>query len=154
RDTVHPPDEELIQLAKAATNGEKFEALWRGDWEKLGYPSQSEADLALLSILGFWTRGDIFKMEELFKKSKLGNRRKWDKPYGRLTLQQAVTGLKTFYEPDPSTRANRPFHDLSGSSRLSQDKNTRSLSATEPLIKQEVPIHAEGTSTSTRANRL
>ena len=44
-------DEELLEKAQNAANGEKFERLWRGDTSL--YESQSEADMALYSILAF-----------------------------------------------------------------------------------------------------
>ena len=44
-------DEQVIAKASAARNGKKFRRLWDGDIT--GYKSQSEADSALLAILGF-----------------------------------------------------------------------------------------------------
>ena len=35
----------LIEKARNAENGEKFQQLWEGKWES--YPSESEADIAL-----------------------------------------------------------------------------------------------------------
>lgn len=72
-----PDDEEIIRKARNAKNGAKFSALWRGDWGPLGYPSQSEADLALLSMLLYWTDGDRERADALFRKSEL-MRPKWD----------------------------------------------------------------------------
>lgn len=72
-----PDDEEIIRKASNAKNGAKFSALWRGDWGPLGYPSQSEADLALLSMLLYWTDGDRERADALFRKSGL-MRPKWD----------------------------------------------------------------------------
>ena len=40
-------------MAMSAKNGEKFAKLWKGDWEG-DYTSQSEADLALASMLAFY----------------------------------------------------------------------------------------------------
>lgn len=51
-------DDDLIEMAKSAKNGAKFAALWRGEWEDLGYPSQSEADQALANLLAFWWNSD------------------------------------------------------------------------------------------------
>jgi hypothetical protein len=60
-------DEELLSRARSATNGEKFARLFAGD--TAGYPSQSEADMALCSLLAFWTGGDAEQMDRLFRES-------------------------------------------------------------------------------------
>jgi primase-polymerase (primpol)-like protein len=49
------PDEKIWQLARDAENGEKFRRLCSGDWKVYGFPSQSEADLALLSMFAFYS---------------------------------------------------------------------------------------------------
>ena len=74
-------DERLIQLAQTAVNGPTFKILWEGRWGKAlkkdgsRYGSQSEADLALLAMLRFWTKADREWSFDLFRKSGL-NREK------------------------------------------------------------------------------
>ena len=43
------------------------------------YPSQSEADLGLMGLLYWWSRGDRMLCEQIFVSSKLGQREKWHK---------------------------------------------------------------------------
>ena len=50
-------DQALLYMASAAKNGDKFNRLCAGNWEG-SYPSQSEADQALISILCFYTDDD------------------------------------------------------------------------------------------------
>jgi hypothetical protein len=71
-------DEDLIDMAMRAENGEKFDLLCQGKWEELGYPSQSEADYALLSILTFYTPNND-QVRRLFRYSLLGRREKAQK---------------------------------------------------------------------------
>jgi hypothetical protein len=68
-------DNTLMQRAWTAGNADKFQALWRGEWQQYGYPSQSEADLSLLSMLCFYTR-DNEQARRLFRQSQLGMREK------------------------------------------------------------------------------
>ena len=96
-------DEELIEKAQNAANGEKFERLWRGDIS--AYESQSEADMAFCCLLAFWTGGDEKQMDELFRQSGL-IRSKWDEQhfadgatYGERTIERAIRNTSEFYEP-------------------------------------------------------
>jgi primase-polymerase (primpol)-like protein len=92
--TRYVTDAALVARAHAARNGGKFAALWRGDTSR--YPSHSEADLALCSLLAFWTRGDAGRIDGLFRASGL-MRLKWDAPrsgqtYGAATIASALSG--------------------------------------------------------------
>ncbi|RBI63867.1 hypothetical protein DMJ13_04950 [halophilic archaeon] len=96
-------DADLIDRARSATNGEKFDRLWRGDIT--GYDSQSEADMALCCLLAFWTGGDTGQMDSLFRQSGL-MREKWDEvhyadgsTYGETTLQRASNVTTDHYTP-------------------------------------------------------
>lgn len=101
-------DEELIEKAKNAKNGDFFTDLWEGRWEKhkgrwvkkKGQDaSQSEADLALCSLLAFWTRCDHTWIDRLFRKSGL-YRKKWDRSdYRNNTIKKAISGVSDVYEP-------------------------------------------------------
>lgn len=68
-------DAELVEMASNAANGEKFTALCNGEWEQLGYPSQSEADFSLLSMLTYYTQ-DNEQVRRIFRMTKLGKRTK------------------------------------------------------------------------------
>lgn len=66
-------DAEIVEMAMRAANAAKFNLLCSGDISH--YPSQSEADLALLSILAFYSRSNeqvmrLFRMSELGKRDK------------------------------------------------------------------------------------
>lgn len=74
-----PPTESnsaIFQRASTAANAEKFNMLWRGAW--LGrpeYPSQSEADMALMAMLAFYSPSNA-QCREMFRESELGKRKK------------------------------------------------------------------------------
>lgn len=84
-------NDDLVNRAMNAKNGAKFTALWNGDIS--GYGSHSEADLALLSILMFWTGGDEDRVDLLFRQSGLC-RDKWTEraDYRRLCFDRLRSG--------------------------------------------------------------
>ena len=80
-------EDDLVQKIRDSKQGEKFKTLFdKGDWQALGYPSQSEGVEALLSILAFWTRKDKKRMDEIFRRSALFNREKWERPQAGRTF--------------------------------------------------------------------
>jgi hypothetical protein len=90
-------DEEVIELARGAKNAAKFEPLWSG--EVSGYPSHSEGDQALISLLAFYTQ-DEEQLDSLYRKSALC-REKWLKrpDYRRRTIERALSNLTETYAP-------------------------------------------------------
>lgn len=69
-------DEAIVEMAMRAGNASKFNQLCSGEWSS--YPSQSEADLALLSIFAFYSQNNEQVMR-LFRMSALGKREKAQK---------------------------------------------------------------------------
>jgi len=118
--TLNLSDEVLIQRAMTARDGAKFRALWNGD--TTGYPSQSEADLALCRLLAFWCGNDPARIERLFSQSALGQREKWQtrEDYRHETIQTALQSLRETYSgqdtapvvPTPAPRRAVSLRDL------------------------------------------
>lgn len=107
-------DESVLSHARAAKNGPAFARLYDGDMT--GYSSQSEADLALCSMLAFWCGRDREQMDRLFRESGL-YRKKWDRPqsgstYGAITLNKAAISTKEAYSPVPRQSPQDDFSDL------------------------------------------
>lgn len=63
-------DDAIIERAAGAVNGEKFTKLFMGDWQG-EYPSQSEADLALVDIIAFYTQNKE-QIRRIYRQSELG----------------------------------------------------------------------------------
>ena len=106
-------DESVIQKAMSSKQGEKFNKLWNGDTSD--YPSHSESDLALISILAFYCNGNKEQIDRLYRRSNLF-RTKWDefrgnKTYGEITIDTALSGIKEFYSPIVKTNPTEDFND-------------------------------------------
>ncbi len=67
-------DQEIIKIATDAENGTKFTELHKGNWTTY-YPSQSEADLALVNIIAYYTQNRN-QIGRIFRNSGLGQRDK------------------------------------------------------------------------------
>jgi putative DNA primase/helicase len=89
-------DREILYGARQAANGDRFERLYSGD--TTDYGSHFEADLALCSMLAFWTGPDPERIERMFSESGLA-REKWhERPtYREKTVEKALSGMTEFY---------------------------------------------------------
>ena len=100
-------DDTLLAKIRASGQGAKFEKLMRGDISEYTNKgkSQSEADMALCSMLAFWARKNAEQMDRLFRTSLL-YRTKWDEmhgaqTYGAMTIAKAIAGTKDVYGVNP-----------------------------------------------------
>ncbi|NEU29954.1 DUF927 domain-containing protein [bacterium LRH843] len=95
-----PPlaDEEVLNIGYRAKNGDRFKALYSGDFS--AYGSQSEADQALCNYLAFYTQ-DFLQIDRIFSGSGL-YRDKWEREdYKATTINKAIQGLNaTYKKPD------------------------------------------------------
>lgn len=74
-ENISVTEEQIMQMAATASNGEKFRDLYfDGNWQKY-YPSQSEADFALIDIIAFYSKNRM-QTSAIFLKSKLAEREK------------------------------------------------------------------------------
>ncbi|WP_066419207.1 phage NrS-1 polymerase family protein [Halorubrum aethiopicum] len=139
-------DDDLLEKARNASNGEKFERLWNGN--TVGYDSQSEADMALCCLLAFWTGGDRTQMEQLFRQSGL-LREKWDEvhyadgsTYGEKTIERAIATTSEFYDPDAGDDAadshDAPDRVIAGGTPDEADQSRAYLSEKNRLLSERV----------------
>lgn len=87
-------DVELLRKAMNAKNGDRFKALWSGDISG-NNGDHSGADMALCNLLAYWTNGDAYRIDDLFRQSGL-IREKWDRKtgnttYGKMTIDAVLS---------------------------------------------------------------
>lgn len=100
--SVFLTDDEIIEIALNAKNGDLFASLMNGNW-KGTYSSPSEADLGLCNLLAFYTGKDAAMMDRIFRRSGL-YRDKWDErrgeggTYGQITIAKAISDCAAVYQ--------------------------------------------------------
>jgi hypothetical protein len=92
-------DQEVIRLIRASKSGAKFDRLFAGDVEAHDGidRSHSGADMALLSLITFWTQ-DENQLDRIFAQSALYRPDKWKGSYRTATLMKALA-RSDFYQP-------------------------------------------------------
>jgi len=89
-------NQQILDVIRKSKQAEKFNQLFSGDLA--GYPSQSEADLALCSILAFYTQ-DLKQILSIIQDSSLWDD-KWEREdYQRMTIGKALAGVTETYRP-------------------------------------------------------
>lgn len=78
-------DDACRAALKRVWKQDKVRRLWAGDWRAIGYPSQSEADMALIEAL-CWATDDDAVVATTFRKSGLGQRQKAQTNYIERTI--------------------------------------------------------------------
>ncbi len=108
---------DLLEVMFNAKNGDAIRRLYSGDItgyyaeHKDGniYPDHNSADLALCSHLAFYTGNNAAEIDRLFRASGL-MREKWNenrggKTYGEITIEKAIAGTSSTYEPGYNSQA-------------------------------------------------
>ena len=110
-------DEQVIAHASKSKSGEKFKDLYEGEWQCY-YDSQSDADMAFVSMLAFWCGCVEEQIDRIFRSSAL-MRDKWDRQtgdatYGQITIRNAVSSCAEIYRPvqEEKVEAEDEFRNL------------------------------------------
>lgn len=95
-------DEQVIEHASKAANGNVFMDYYKGDWQKY-FDNQSDADMAFVAMLAFWCGNVEEQIDRIFRSSGM-MRDKWDRQqagstYGAITIRNVVLSNDTIYIP-------------------------------------------------------
>lgn len=105
----------IIARIRKSQQAAKFMALFDvGNTDAYG-GDDSAADMALMNMLPFWTRGDEETMRDIFSRSALARREKWvDRPdYQDRTIRRALKDWNgAYYDPEVVKRKNGIITDL------------------------------------------
>lgn len=141
-------DEAIIERATSAANADKFNALWAGN--QSGYATHSEADMALLGLLAFYSPNNG-QCRRLFRISVLGQRDKATKDdrYLDRTLsilrgrdsrtQQVEHGRQIAEQVYASWLAKQRAPSNGVHFRLLSDKDLQRLPTQKWLVKSIIP---------------
>lgn len=134
-------DENVIAMARRASNGPLFEQLFDGKWEN-DYPSQSEADQALLNIICFYTNSNE-QARSIFRQSALGQRKKATK--NDKYLNYSIRKIREEQGAQYSTAApkmivERTVLTTDAPPLAASDKTRSVIEAPEPLKKAKYKL--------------
>jgi hypothetical protein len=128
------PDEEVIALCRKARNAAKFADLFDAGHTAAYDGDDSSADLALVSILAFYTQ-DEEQIDRIFSRSALYRPDKWGKrsDYRRRTIAKALDRLTETYTPprDKSTFTN-------SANSTNRTNSANSTNRTNPITAAEL----------------
>lgn len=132
---IEPEEDDWSVLTRAVTasNSEKFCMLWEGNLTRLkaeyGFPSQSEADLALMSMLCFYSKSNS-QCRRIFRSCALGKREKANKDDKYLNFTLRLIRERQFRETNADVSALFQSSELVN--QLQQSRAVTALQAPMP----------------------
>ncbi len=138
-------DSELLERMFASRNGYYIRSLFEGNISS--HSSHSEADLALVSNLAYWTNGDASRIDALFRQSGL-MRDKWNErhgaqTYGEMTISKALSNFSpynTFTRKINSNTQNNTTEILKSPEGASSAQVSGNITDTGGIIPNDTPI--------------
>lgn len=128
-------DDDILKIASTAQNAEKFNDLFfDGNWQKY-YPSQSEADFALVDMLAFYSENRA-QVQKLFLQSKLGQR---EKSRAQYRLNYMLNRCFDHMLPPVDIDGLRNNLNAALEAKLKQEEQPKERPAVSPAPAPELP---------------
>jgi len=131
-------DQEILRIASTAANGDKFIELYEGRWQNM-YPSQSEADQALMNFICFYTQ-NVEQVKRIFLASALGKTigRK-AKPENYLMHERYGLVPKAFDKTLPTLNIDTLRNNLEDQLAITRTSNCGQPETSNPVPAVQVP---------------
>jgi len=135
-------DQEIIDMCWNASNSETVRQL-TGDWRESGrWPSQSEADLAFVNIIAFYTQNRE-QITRLFQNSPLGERNKMTRIRGKSYINYMIDKSFDRMLPPVDIDGMRNQLEAAIAATRNRQENTERIEnmQTPPIAIANVPAH-------------
>jgi putative DNA primase/helicase len=102
-------EDEVIERMMKSRKWRVIEPLLNGTWEGGKYASHSEADLALLNHLAYYSDKDPYIMESIFRKSGMyrGPEEKKNPKYLSITIEEAIRGTQSTFSDNAGKKKKK-----------------------------------------------
>ena len=135
-------DNELWEKMFSSQHGREIRALYFGDIS--GYDNDhSRADLALCNHLAYWTNGDMWRMDTMFRQSGL-MRGKWDERHGGQTYGAMTLGvaLRTYRPYERSYIPSEPLRsiEMSQAETFLPSVDSSNQNSESNLVLEDLPV--------------
>lgn len=130
-------DEEIWRRAREADNSDKFIELCEGRWKQYGFPSQSEADLALMSMFTYYSKSNE-QCRRMFRNTALGTRDKASKNNRYLDKTLKLIRGRQAKEQDRQEHGEMISKQLFQSMKLEKDEAFQGRIPRD-IIKKAIP---------------
>ena len=130
-------DSEIWARATTAGNKEKFIELCKGNWQQYQFPTQSEADLALMSMFTFYSKSNE-QCRRMFRETVLANR-----PKALVNDVYLNRTLQLIRSRQQREKASQDHGELAAQALLKNYKapSAPPTSAPPPVITQEPEVN-------------
>lgn len=143
--------DQIIEKATSAKNGWQTRKLLDGNAQ--GYRSRSEAHLALCARFVYWTNGDEYQIDQIFRLSGFFDEetaKRWDTvhsgdglTYGQMTIEKALLTSRDYSLPKPHRQERSIPHVPPAAHHVTIEEHLQKLEAIGRDIQEQIKTHLQ-----------